>query len=81
MRPISECDEYPGQAPEEGTFWKDTSGAVYRVDYVSHSEWFVEITHLADGESYHEHVHLFDNLYEPIITEDELGWCLLQGGQ
>lgn len=81
MRDISECDEFPGPPPEVGTFWKDSSGAVYRVDYVRHNGWFVELTHLEDGEEYNEHLHMFDEQYEPIITEDELGWCLLQGRQ
>jgi hypothetical protein len=80
MRDISEFGEWESPPPEEGTFWKDSDGHVYRVDYVSSTERFVELTHLEDGEYYNEELHLFDSLYEPIITEDELGWCLLQGG-
>lgn len=80
MRDISECDEYPGPGPELGTFWKDDRGHVYRVDHVGHAHGEVCITHLEEGEEYVEHLHMFEHLYEPIIDEDELGWCLLQGG-
>lgn len=79
MRDIQEFDEHT-PVPEEGTYWKDEKGHVYQVDYVSPTEWFVEIKHLEDGEIYHEQLAFFDQMYEPIITEDELGWCLLQGG-
>ena len=81
MQDISEYDEYPGPGPDIGTYWKDTTGAVYRVDHVSQSVGEVDITHLEDGEEYVEHLHMFGSLYEPIIDEDELGWCLLQGGE
>ena len=74
-------EDYQGPGPDLGTFWTDNQGHVYQVEYVSQSEWFVEILHLESGETYHEQANMFDDLYEPIIDEDELGWCLLQGGK
>jgi len=73
MRRISECEELPGPGPALGTFWKDNTGHLYQVEYVSQTEWFIEITHLQDGETYNEKANMFENLYEPILDADELG--------
>jgi hypothetical protein len=79
---ITDCDEYPASQPELGTFWEDNDGWIYfcyDYDHFDHSVYLMGVenkysigTPKHNTHVYYEELFQFDNLYHPIIQEEEI---------